>query len=360
MNPFHRFFSLTHRQKRGTLILVFLLLLVIWVPQGYRAWMSRPPAHLSVSVYFPAADTTPVVSEEPTYFPFDPNTVDSGNLALLGLSQRQIDQWLRYREAGGKFAEKDDILRLYAMTKEQYLDLEPYIHLSKSDNSRSRSGLMPSTRKAIATVDINAADSAAWEALPGIGPVYANRIIRYRSRVGGFDSIRQLEQVYGVDSGLVATLQNHLVVGPKPVVPALPPSPVVVVELNSADSAQLVQLKGIGPVFARRIIAYRHQLGGFYHLSQLHEVYGLAEKDLTQWQGQLWIDTIAIDPLSLNTASQEALSAHPYISRSLARFIISYRMNEPGGFGKKEDLLASFLVDEGKLTQLRPYITVDR
>ena len=65
------------------------------------------------------------------------------------------------------------------------------------------------------------------------------------------------------------------------------------IELNSADSAALVQLYGIGPVLSRRIIKYRTSLGGRFHsVEQLKNVYGLSEETFQNILPHVWIDTL--------------------------------------------------------------------
>jgi DNA uptake protein ComE-like DNA-binding protein len=46
--------------------------------------------------------------------------------------------------------------------------------------------------------DLNTCDSASLESLPGIGPVLASRIIKYRNLIGGYASVDQLREVYGL------------------------------------------------------------------------------------------------------------------------------------------------------------------
>ncbi len=48
------------------------------------------------------------------------------------------------------------------------------------------------------SVDINTADSVALESLPGIGPAFASRIIKYRMLLGGYIKVEQLKEVYGM------------------------------------------------------------------------------------------------------------------------------------------------------------------
>jgi len=61
-------------------------------------------------------------------------------------------------------------------------------------------------------VDLNRADAAGLEALPGIGPVLARRIIAYRERHGPFHRLEELLQVEGIGPKLLARLRKHVVI----------------------------------------------------------------------------------------------------------------------------------------------------
>jgi len=63
------------------------------------------------------------------------------------------------------------------------------------------------------TLDINMADSVAWVGLKGIGPGFAKRILAYRQRLGGFNAVMQLKEVYGLDSVWVEENKSHLKIG---------------------------------------------------------------------------------------------------------------------------------------------------
>lgn len=57
-------------------------------------------------------------------------------------------------------------------------------------------------------------------------------------------------------------------------------TPAKIVHLNTATEADLIQLPGIGPVLAKRILEYRRQVGGFKSVEQLLEVKGIGPKKL--------------------------------------------------------------------------------
>jgi DNA uptake protein ComE-like DNA-binding protein len=96
-------------------------------------------------------------------------------------------------------------------------------------------------------------------------------------------------------------------------------------ELNSADSTDLVSLPGIGPFFASKILEYRERLGGFAYKEQLMEVYGIDKERFSVFGERIWADTTLISRIKVSVATQEELSANPYIGAYAARAIIKFR-----------------------------------
>jgi DNA uptake protein ComE-like DNA-binding protein len=98
-----------------------------------------------------------------------------------------------------------------------------------------------------------------------------------------------------------------------------------VIELNSADTATLKKVPGIGSSFARRITGYRRLLGGYYRKEQLQEVYGMYEELFEKISPFFTIDTAQIESLDINKASLDRLRAHPYIDFYKAKAIVELR-----------------------------------
>ncbi|MCK9450372.1 MAG: helix-hairpin-helix domain-containing protein [Bacteroidales bacterium] len=97
------------------------------------------------------------------------------------------------------------------------------------------------------------------------------------------------------------------------------------VELNSADSLDLIQLPQVGPWFAHRILRYREILGGYIHQDQLLEVYGMDKERLDKFVDYLTIDTANIDPLRINFVDFKQVVRHPYFSYGLTKAVFNYR-----------------------------------
>jgi competence ComEA-like helix-hairpin-helix protein len=130
--------------------------------------------------------------------------------------------------------------------------------------------------------------------------------------------------------------------------------------LNTADSASLERLPGIGPVLASRIIRYREKLGGFHQKEQLREVYGISdslysllEPLVKEIPGNAQTRKIDINRISLDTLRQ-----HPYLRWDKAKAIIRYR-EANGPFRSEKELRNIWTLDSSTLARLLPYIQFD-
>jgi len=128
------------------------------------------------------------------------------------------------------------------------------------------------------------------------------------------------------------------------------------VELNSADSAKLESLPGLGPVLSGRIIKYRRMLGGFYSLEQLNEVYGLKEEFLSKALPYIALDPSGIKKLRINFLSKDELARHPYITYSYARSIVKMR-SDTGKIEVIEEI--SVIIPDKELKKIEPYLSFD-
>lgn len=127
------------------------------------------------------------------------------------------------------------------------------------------------------------------------------------------------------------------------------------VELNSADSMTLLEVKGIGPYMCSKILKYRKALGGFCKFEQLLEIYGLKAEQIEPLRLLVVINSNAIIKLDINMADYESLNAHPYISAKEAKAIINYRKHH-GSFKDMRDLEKIVLIEKSTLDKLHPYL----
>ena len=103
------------------------------------------------------------------------------------------------------------------------------------------------------------------------------------------------------------------------------PKPVVLIELNSSDTFELQQLRGIGPGFARRIVNYRERLRGFSNKLQVLEVFGMDTVRYHLIEKNLWVNPDSIHPFDLNIVTFKELLRHPYFPFAITKSIMIYR-----------------------------------
>ncbi|MDP9042953.1 MAG: helix-hairpin-helix domain-containing protein, partial [Bacteroidota bacterium] len=116
-------------------------------------------------------------------------------------------------------------------------------------------------------------------------------------------------------------------------------------------------LPGIGAKLASRIVHFREKLGGFYHVNQVGETYGLPDSTFQKIKPFLRLKNVTLTCMDLNTATKEILQSHPYIRWQIASEIISYRQQH-GSFHSVGELLQLAQMDSMKFEKLRPYLVV--
>ena len=159
-------------------------------------------------------------------FPFDPNTAGLDDLQRLGFSEKQAQSIINYREKGGRFRRPSDFAKSFVVADSVFRRLEPYIRIPK--------------------VDLNAADSAAFDTLPGIGSYYAAKMVSYREELGGYSFPEQLMDIYHFDQEKYDGLKDLITVGD------CKPYP-----LWTASEKELEKHPYIGTYAAHGIVVYR-------------------------------------------------------------------------------------------------------
>ena len=129
----------------------------------------------------------------------------------------------------------------------------------------------------------------------------------------------------------------------------------VVIELNSADSAKLTELKGIGPSFARRIVNYRNRLGGFIDKEQLKEVYGMDDDRYAEMQAQVSVDPSHIQKIHINKVDFDGLKYFPYLTFKQMNAVVQFR-EQHGNYASLNDMRNIAILNDEILRKIEPYI----
>lgn len=211
-------------------------------------------------------------------FVFNPNTLDSLGFVSLGLKPFMAKNILKYRRMGGKFRKPADFARIYGLSSEQYHRLDPYIKIPSSLN----------------TVESNAYSSA-------------------------------------------------------------------LVDLNTSDTLQLMNIKGVYGSLAKRIVNYGKKLGGYISVKQIKEVWGLSEETYQRIQLQLIVTSnVRIRKIPINKSSLDRLRSHPYINFYEAKVLYEYRRNHHRltSFSELNNIEDESITPQF-LEKIRPYLSFE-
>ena len=223
INSWEAYFIFSEKERKGIIVLgVILTLSIIFtllVPHkndsvGRASPLTIPKLHL---------------------FTFDPNTIDSANAIQLGIPIKQVNTLLHYREKGGRFYKKEDILKLYGLDPVIAYQLIPFIELKptgstskwgryttndkgnnykSNEDKKSNNGpwLKMNNRAVSWTIDVNEADANEWHDKTKLPMNIVHQIINYKNHLGGFTHPLQLKKVYGLADTDFQNLRPHLVV----------------------------------------------------------------------------------------------------------------------------------------------------
>ncbi|HEX6891620.1 MAG TPA: helix-hairpin-helix domain-containing protein, partial [Chryseolinea sp.] len=218
-------------------------------------------------------------SAETTLFHFDPNHATVEQLQALGFTTNLATRIDHYRQKGGKFLVKKDLLKIYGIDSSFYYQLSAFIELPEtSDQKRTRQKRMTyaprstSVKTPSAKFDLNKADTSQLMNVDGIGTKRSQRIIKYRDALGGFIRMDQIQEVYGLDSIAVRklSLESFIAVDFEP----------VTINVNTSDEKRLASHPYLSNAAARSIVAYRFQHGEFKTIEELRNIHALDEKTI--------------------------------------------------------------------------------
>ncbi len=224
-------------------------------------------------------------------FTFDPNSVSDGQWQKLGLNTGQIRTIRNYQSKGGSFKKPSDLSKMYSIPQEQFETLEPYIKIQTEPFDESK-------YEEFTEIENQSKEkrNSNWEDW--------------------------------------STIQ---------------------INLNTADTTEFKKLKGIGSFYAKKMVEYREELGGYISPAQLLEIWKFDEGKLSGIEDNIHCTAENLKKISVNTAEAEELAGHPYLSWNQAKALVAYR-EKHGNFNLAKDIKKCHLITEETWKRIAPYL----
>lgn len=305
-----------------------------------------------------AVPETAVPEPAAELFEFDPNTVDYRALRRLGFTKQDAAGVLRFRAAGKVFRIAEDFAACYQVSDSMYDRLEPFIKIGAEYRFQPRSDSAQRLHKPFARRERIAVplvpfriDTMTARFLRAIGFTkrQAEAIADYNTLIGGFRDEEELCDYPIIGDSAGKRLAAYAIF-PERRRPLHDP-----VELNTADSAALRSVSGIGEKTVGAILDYRRRLGGFCRAEQLAEVRGVTERNFERIVKQIFVDSCKISKIDINFATPKAMAEHPYIPPRMLRKILKQRQLK-GGWSTPEELIDEDIMTREEAARLRPYL----
>ena len=291
------FLVFTKKEKRGIFVVLFFVLLV-FVSSKYiypLITKEKPSDEHNISVlgdslrelqrdsapaYYPHNNYAPGAYHSypkkeygaaftGTMFYFDPNTLDMAGWERLGIKDKTIATIQNYLSKGGKFREPDDLRKIWGLRDDEKDRLVPYARIPEQPKAfpAYSNNYQPYEKKSFdkrsaAPVEINSGDSTAFVGLPGIGPGYSRRIINFRNKLGGFYSIDQVAETFGLPDSVFQKIKSLLKIS----------GDVAKLNINTATNDELKAHPYIRWQLANLITEYKKQHGNFKSLDELKKI----------------------------------------------------------------------------------------
>jgi competence protein ComEA len=203
----------------------------------------------------------------PEVFYFDPNTATPNEWKRLGVKDKTVENIQKYLSKGGHFYKPEDISKIWGLHPDDIKRLLPYVSIaqSKPDYAQNNPQIKQASYvpKTIQPLDINDSDTTAFIALPGIGSKLAQRIINFRDKLGGFNSVEQVGETFGLPDSTFQKIKNRLI---------LSNVPVRKININTALLDEMKTHPYIRYNVANAIIQYRTQHGNFSSIGDLKKI----------------------------------------------------------------------------------------
>jgi competence protein ComEA len=293
------YFNFTKRERTGVYVLLAIILLLIITPLFFPLFIAQKiydHTDLEASIaklqikeidsstedHFPYKASEKEYASDATVsmFYFDPNTLSAEGWKKLEIRDKTIQTIQKYLSKGGKFYKPEDISKIWGLRKDEIDRLIPYVKIEAPINTKqyykeaNANDYTPYKKERNQSVDINTADTTAFIALPGIASKLANRIVEFRNKLGGFYSIEQVGETFGLRDSVFQLIKPLL---------TITTTSLIQFNINTATIDEMKVHPYIHYALANAIVQYRIQHGNFTSVTDIKKIVLITNDSIQKW-----------------------------------------------------------------------------
>ena len=303
------YLTFTRKDRIGIVVIIFLLLAIILLPEVIAvvhgsahpmpdtAWIAamkklEQKEPIDNDQQFPGRNddynytyqdnrlkTNYPANRQEALFYFDPNTLSPDGWKKLGVREKTIRTIQNYLGKGGHFKRSEDLMKVYGLHEKEYKKLSPFINIKAPESVNTNKNPVASEISAdrypsktpdshYTVIDINTADTSAFISLPGIGSRLGARIVNFRDKLGGFYSVLQVAETFGLPDSTFQKIRKYLELGSLSIKK---------ININTATPDELKTHPYIKWSIANPLIAYRNEHGPFSKLEDIKKVMAVTD-----------------------------------------------------------------------------------
>lgn len=129
---------------------------------------------------------------------FDPNSVSLNELLNMGIRKEICQTMINFRSKGFRFKDKEDISKIYGINNTEIQQIKPFIKILDQNGINIKYQKIQKHE----LLEINTATIESLDKLKGVGPYWAGKLLKYRDALGGYRSVDQIKEIWGINDSL--------------------------------------------------------------------------------------------------------------------------------------------------------------
>lgn len=209
-------------------------------------------------------------SDVPKIYPFNPNFMTDFKGYKLGMSVAEIDRLLAFRKTNKYVNSAKEFQAVTKISDSLLAAMAPYFKfpdwVTNKKAGFGKTAFRKFEKEKLIVLDINTATQEDLKKVYGIGDGLSERILKEKEKFGGFVSMEQVKDIWGLSPEVIENLNKSFRIGVLPKVKKI--------NINNASVKELAQFPYFRYAVAKSIVTFRSMNGEIKSAEDLLKISG--------------------------------------------------------------------------------------